>query len=385
MTTSRALARTTATAALAAAALLLTGCMQGGPAGTSGATGSDAAEAPVPAAFLSPTAGEAPEGALADTRMTYVGFGGGYQDAQMSEVVEPFAAHTGATVVGDGPADLAKLRAQVESGAVTWDTVESSPVPATANCGTLFEPLDTSLIDLSAIPDELPTGECFVPIMVYAYTVFYDAQKYVENPPTALADFFDTEKYPGTRGIEGRATPSPGVYELALMADGVAPEELYPLDTDRALGVYDRLGEDVKFWTTGAEQTQLVQGGEVDMLIGWTGRIPEANLTGADFAPIWDHGIMDSDVLTVTKGSSNSLASHALINWFIGADQQTAHAEGTAYPPVNPQATPTLSPEFARFDVTDPEVLPQLVKPDHAYWAENYDSLTATWHDYVTH
>ncbi|WP_349828940.1 extracellular solute-binding protein [Brevibacterium litoralis] len=355
--------------------VLLAGCMSG--------SGGGSAEVDT-AAFEGLPAGEAPEGALEGTDMTFVSYGGIYQDMEMEHVVDPFATHTGANVLSDGPTDLAKLRAQVESGTITWDTVEASPVRGTALCGDLFQPLDDTLIDRSVIPENLPQGECFVPIMVYAHTFFYDADKYGDNPPTTWADFFDTENFPGVRGLEGRASPTPGTYETALMADGVAEEDLYPLDTDRALSVYDRVVDDAVFWTSGAEQTQLIQGGEVDMLIGWSGRIPEVNRNGQNWKPVWDGGIVDSDILAITAGSDNVVASHSLINWFLGAEQQTVFTETTAYPPVNPEATPEMDEVAAEVDVSDPEILDQLVRPDYEYWAENYDELNETWHRYVS-
>ncbi|WP_349828939.1 extracellular solute-binding protein [Brevibacterium litoralis] len=358
---------------ICAAALLLAGC------------GTDAeapAAGPDPADFRGPVAGALPAGALTGTTMTFAGWGGGYQDGQLEAVVDPFAAATGATILSDGPAERAKLRAQVESGNVTWDVVETSTTRAAQSCGTLFQPLDLSLIDTTALSADLPVGECSVPVMVYGYTFYYDAEVYGDDPPTSAADFFDLDRFPGRRGIEGRANPQPGVYEFALMADGVAPEDLYPLDVERALDMYAGLGR-TSFWNTGAESTQLMQGGEVTMMLGWSGRVPEANESGGDWRPVWAGGILDSDVLAVPVGSTNVVAAHALINAFIGAEQQTRHAELTAYPPVNPDAEPELD-EFARpFDVSDPETLSQLVAPDHEYWGENVDELDEAWYRFV--
>ena len=46
--------------------------------------------------------------------------------------------------------------------------------------------------------------------------------------PEGWADFFDTTKIPGKRGVWDYSEG--GMFEIALMADEVAPTDLYPLD-----------------------------------------------------------------------------------------------------------------------------------------------------------
>ena len=54
-----------------------------------------------------------------------------------------------------------------------------------------------------------------------------------DDKPTTLADFFDTEKFPGKRGL--RKSPKANL-EMALIADGVAPDEVYAtLETDEGV------------------------------------------------------------------------------------------------------------------------------------------------------
>ena len=53
------------------------------------------------------------------------------------------------------------------------------------------------------------------------------------------ADLFDTAKIPGKRTFYKWSAP--GVLEIALLADGVAPDKLYPLDLDRAFKKLDTI------------------------------------------------------------------------------------------------------------------------------------------------
>src|SRR3712207_9585689 len=75
----------------------------------------------------------------------------------------------------------------------------------------------------------------------------------IEGTPNNWVDLFDTRKFPGRRGL--RKDPSETL-EVALLGDGVPPENLYPLDVDRALNKLDTIKDRIVWWETG---TQLQQ------------------------------------------------------------------------------------------------------------------------------
>jgi hypothetical protein len=79
-----------------------------------------------------------------------------------------------------------------------------------------------------------------------------------------------SQKFPGQRGI--RKSPS-GTLEVALLGDGVAPENLYPLDVDRALDKLDTIREQILWWETGAQLQQQLADGEVALSSAWNGRV----------------------------------------------------------------------------------------------------------------
>ena len=79
------------------------------------------------------------------------------------------------------------------------------------------------------------------------------------------------EKFPGRRSL--RKNPI-DTLEQALLADGVPLDKLYPLDVDRAFKSLDKIKPHVEvWWTGGAQSTQLLQSGEVDMITGWNARL----------------------------------------------------------------------------------------------------------------
>jgi len=362
-----------AVAALAAVALSAVAAC-GGP----GPGGKDVDLGPGPAQV-----GTVKGGALAGVDLTFVSYGGIYQQGQQQAAIDPFAAASGARLLQDGPTDYAKIKAQVDSNNVTWDVVDTGSVWADSQCGKLLVPLDYTIIDKSKIPAGL-AGSCSVPAMQYGYVLVYNKTKFGANPPKGWADFFDTQRFPGRRAITGDpGDPEPGPYEAALIADGVAPDKLYPLDSARAERKLTSIRPELVFWKTGAESQQLLESGEVDMGMLWSGRAYGAIKNGAPYAVQWDQFFPVMDTLTVPRGARSPKASMALINYYLGAAQQAKLTELTTYSPVNTDAKPQLDELTRSFLTTTPARQAQAVPVDAAWWARNQDAMLQKWSDWL--
>ncbi|SEF52015.1 putative spermidine/putrescine transport system substrate-binding protein [Thermomonospora echinospora] len=324
-------------------------------------------------------AGSVKKDALKGVNLTFVSYGGVYQSGQEKAAVEPFAAESGARVLSDGPTDYAKIKAQVDSGNVTWDVVDTDAIWGESQCGKLLAPLDYSIIDKSNVPEGL-AGECTVPAMQYGMVLAYNKDKYGANPPQGWADFFDTAKFPGKRAIPGIANDAaPGPYEAALVADGVAPDQLFPLDVERANKKLTSIRPNLVFWKTGAESQQLLESGEADMVMLWSGRAYDAIKNGAKYEVQWNQFMPIMDVLAVPKGARNPKAAMALINYYLGAQQQAKLTELTSYSPIHTGAQPTLDPLGTAFLTTSPERSKQALKIDAKWWAANQHALIEKW------
>lgn len=331
-----------------------------------------------------PQAGTVRAGALDGVTLTFVSYGGIFQEGQTKAALEPFAKESGATILQDGPTENAKIKAQVDSNNVTWDVVDTSNVFSAANCGELFLPIDTSIVDTSKIPEGAQTDECSVPAMGYGLIVVYNTEKYGANPPKTWADFYDTQKFPGKRGMQGiPGDLDPGVFEGALLADGVAPDAIYPIDSTRALKKMSSIRDDFVFWTTGAQSQQLIEAGQVDMAVVWSGRAYSAVKNGAPFAPVWDQWMPEADTIAVPKGARNPKASMALINYYLGADQQAKLTELTSYSPINVDAKPDLDELAESYLTTSPERLADRFPLDLPWWAENREAMITAYNDWL--
>lgn len=324
-----------------------------------------------------PVAGEVKEGSLAGKTLTFVSYGGIYQEGQAASL-EEFVTKSGVTLLQDGPTEIAKVQAQVEAGNVTWDVVDTGDLPPYVHCGTLFQKLDFSKLDISNIP-EGQVGECSVPAMNYGVVLMYKNEAYKDNPPQSWKDFFDTEKFPGVRAIDGSGEPTGGFLEQAILASGGSVETMTAADIDKAIDVVRNLGPDTIYWKTGAESQQLAESGEADMVMMWSGRAMTAVKNGAQFSPVWQDWLVVMDQLAIPVGAKDTDASHALINYAIGKRAQEIMAEKTSYSPIHKDAQPNVEPAVAAFMTNTPERQQQGYQQNVKFWVENHQVAAEKW------
>ena len=127
----------------------------------------------------------------------------------------------------------------------------------------------------------------------------------MKEKPT-LADFFDFKKYPGKRLMR---KDSQAMYEMALMADGVPKDKLYPLDVPRALKKIAAIKKDLLFWGTGAESQSMLRDGEVVM--GWLWNTRATLLqrdTNKQVTFSFDGGLLQPGLWIVPEGQSGRQA-----------------------------------------------------------------------------
>jgi putative spermidine/putrescine transport system substrate-binding protein len=324
-----------------------------------------------------PVAGDLKEGSLKGKTLTFVSYGGIYQDGQVAALKE-FVEKTGVTLLNDGPTEIAKLQAQVESGNVTWDVVDTGDMPPYVYCGTLFQKLDFSKLDISHIP-EGQVGPCSVPAMNYGVLLMYNVEKYKDNPPKSWLDFFDTEKFPGVRALDGSGDPTGGLLEQAFRAAGGDPKAMTVDDIETAMNKVRDLGPDTIFWKTGAESQQLAESGEADMLMMWSGRAMTAVKNGAKYAPVWQDWLVVMDQMTIPVGVKDTDAAYALLNYYLGKKAQEILTEQTSYTPIHDQAQPKVGPAVAAFLTNTPERLKQGYQQNIQFWVDNFDVASEQW------
>ncbi|TPE46768.1 ABC transporter substrate-binding protein [Amaricoccus solimangrovi] len=307
--------------------------------------------------------------------MVFTSWGGTTQDAQTQAWAEPFTAETGVDVLQDGPTDYGKIKAMVESGSVSWDVVDvEGDYAAQAGPAGLLEPLDFMVIDRSKLDPRFVT-DYSVGSFYYAFVIGCNRDA-ADDCPKTWADLFDTEKFPGKRAFYKWSAP--GVIEAALLADGVAPADLYPLDLDRAFAKLDTIKDDIIWWSSGAQSQQLLASAETPFGSFWNGRLTALAESGVTVETSWDQNITAADSLVVPKGAKNKAEAMKFIALATSAKPQAELAAATGYAPINLDAPSEMDPKV-RATLPDAQDAAQ-VNADMEYWAAHRDEIGTRWY-----
>lgn len=314
----------------------------------------------------------------AQAQLTVVEFGGAVGSAEKKAFFEPFEKNTGTKIVTvEYNGEQAKIKAMVEAKAVTWDVVEVETADVARGCDEgLFEKMDWSRIGNKADFQPSAVYECGVGVFVWSTIMAYNADKVKEGPKN-WAEFWDTKKFVGKRGM--RKGPRYNL-EFALMADGVKAADVYKVlstkaGADRAFKKLTDLRPNIQWWETGAQPAQILVAGDVVLSVAFNGRIDAAQREGKNLKISWTGGIYDLDVWTITKGTRNLDLAYKFIAFASSADAQADFARQIAYGPVNDKALAKLTPKILSDLPTSPANSKDALQFDTKFWADQGEAL----------
>lgn len=322
--------------------------------------------------------------ATADT-VTVASSGGAYQDALREAVLKPAMERLGITIKEETISGIAEIRAQVESGAVAIDLIEwSADVCVVGENQNLWEKLDYS---------QIPNAEGLDPALVHEYwlgaPVYYSVVlawrtgKYKDNPPKSWKDFWDVEEFPGARTLYNNPFST---LEVALLADGVSREDLYPLDLDRAFAKLRELKPNiVSWWTSGAQSAQLLSSGEADMAMIWNGRASTVMREGAEIDFTFNDGLLGLECVAILRGSSNAELAMKVVNEFADPELQANYPKYIDYGPVNPKAFETGQiprETWLRVNSAPDNLRVQTLLNDQ-WWGDKREEIQVRWDEFI--
>lgn len=343
-------------------------------------------------AILSGLTGIAASASAAEDSLNVVSWGGAYTASQTKAYHEPWTEKTGVKVVNIDKSQngLSGLRAQVESGNVTWDLVDILPSDAIVACDEgLAEPLDHDAL-LAPAPDGTPAtkdflagslSECFVPSIVYSNIVAYNKEMF-DKAPTKIQDVFDLKNFPGKRSLQKKPINN---LEWALIADGVPASEVYNVlgteeGVQRAFKKLDTIKDSVIWWEEGAQPPQLLADKEVAFASAYNGRIFNAAVNeDQPFDIIWDGQVFELDGWVVPKGKMAKVKDY--LRFATDPQRLADQAKYISYGPARNSSAgmvtthadtgidmkphmPTYGPNFAT-----------AIPKDDEFWADNGDEL----------
>ena len=315
--------------------------------------------------------------------LTVVHYGGTFGQAMRKAFFDPAEKELGIKIVDTSRTDMAKIKAMVQSGNIEWDVanVNTLEVGRGAREG-LWEPIDWTKID-PKVAGPLGKLEHGVGFVGFSIGLAYNTKKYPDPgaAPKSWVDFWDVKKFPGPRALENRVRYQ---LEFALLADGVAPDKLYPLDVDRAFKKLDQIKPHIAAWANPPVQPiELIASGEVGMASAFNNEVVNGQQRGAPIKLEYNGALYTTNAWVILKGSPNKAKAMD----FIKAVTQPAYgarlAEAIYFGPLNPDALPLIKPEVRRDLPTEPENLKKSIPLNNEWWAENEAALISRWTKWV--
>lgn len=305
-------------------------------------------------------------------------YGGPTNTARQSAYFDSFTAQTGTAVTSTTIAD-ALLYELLEGGEAQYDLVQVYP--------DLFYRYSEHL---AVLPDSVPRSDA-VPeeIRDYAVGVFtvantqgWLADTFPDGGPEDWADFFDTEAFPGKRAWPGSPSGFANSFEIALLADGVAPEDLYPLDLDRATAKLDELRDDLIFYTSYPEIQSLLSTGSVSIAAGPTGQFTALESGGLAVEIQWHHAFLSPNFFVIPEAAPHPESAVLLAEWLADPQRQAEFTLATGYGPADSAVYDLLEADIAAALPGAPSHTAELYL-DEVWRGENYDLLLDTYTEWL--
>ncbi len=332
--------------------------------------------------------------------LTVMTWPGAYSRAQASAQMHPFAAEKNVDVrlsLWDG--ELAQVAAMVKQHQFKADVIDFElPMAVKACAQGLLEKIDPALLppgadNKSAARDFVAgaIGPCWVGAMVYSQLMVFSPtlKQGLKHAPATLADFFDRKKFPGPRALNRSAAKFN--LEMALLADGVAPGEIYhALETPEGLDrAFAKLAALRPVWVkNGGDAITLLEKGRAVMATALNGDVQAQK----DFTPgvIWDHQLYEMDVFAIPKGDPEKTRALDFIAYATASAPLAAAADWVAFGPArrsaitlvknNPETGVPMRPLLP----TAPENFRNAFAVDDGWWLAHGAAIAPRWQEFVS-
>jgi putative spermidine/putrescine transport system substrate-binding protein len=315
--------------------------------------------------------------AAAADQLTVISFGRADRAALAAAYIDPFAKARGIAVQSlsyDG--QVTELTQMVSSGATVWDVMQVESRTLQQGCQQgLFEKLDPALVPPAAdlIPGAL--SECGVGIFTWAQALAYSDR--LREAPQSWADLWDLRRFPGKRGLRRSAKYT---LEIALMADGVEPKNVYAtLSTEagvaRAFRKLEQIRKDTVWWEAAPQPSELIAAGIVNMSSGYSLWFDPDQERNRHTRIVWRQSLYDIDSWAIPKGTHKRDEAYRFIAFASSPERQKVLSEQLNYGPTNRSAVELLPARLAGSLPSSTPNLSGALRIDTTFWIEHGDAL----------
>ncbi len=310
------------------------------------------------------------------------------QTAQADAFFTPFSTGT-ATMLQllTWPGGLGTLRSRAGAGETSWDLVAVSGGELLAGCDDgLFEKMNWPAIGGKDHYIAAAASDCGVGAGVTSTVLAWDREKFAATPN--WADFWDVARYPGKRGLRRTARTN---LEIALLADGVAPADVYRVlrtdeGVDRAFRKLDQIKPYLAWWTPATQAAQMLGSGEVLLTSAENVAVTVANRTEKRrFGLQWAGSLYEVQSWVVMKNSPNAADAFKLLAFAGDPARQAVFATDLPFGPVAKGATDQLAPDVLAVSPTNPLNMQVALPLDEQFWRENGDKLNQRFDAWMAH
>jgi putative spermidine/putrescine transport system substrate-binding protein len=314
----------------------------------------------------------------------------------------PYAQKTGVNVhIAQYDGGLDELRKQVAKKKFSWDVIDLELPEAIKACREgLLEPVHAGSLPAGADGEPALSdfvrnaiGPCWVGSVVYSQLIAYAPARFGSARPIAISDFFDTQRFPGPRALKSGSAKFN--LELALLADGVTPKDVYSvLSADqgvaRALAKLDTIRPSIVWWTRSSEPAAMLSDGRAAFATILNGDVYDAAIHHRGLGTIWDHQLYELDVFGVPKGDPKRDMAMDFIHFGTSAPSLAKVAGWVPYGPARRSAlklvgkNPELGIAMHDFLPTAPEHFRTAFAIDDRWWQANGVRIAPLWQAWVS-
>lgn len=320
-------------------------------------------------------------GAAGAAELNFASWGGAYQGAIREAWLKPFAKETGIKVTEDTDPQVAKIRAMIDTKSIAWDVVTENSARLTRGIKLgVFEKITPDMVDQKhVIPGA--RNDYGVPSEIFTTNVGFSTKAFPAGKPqpSSFADFWDVQKFPGKRTLQDDPAT---VIEAALIADGVAPQDVYkvlstPEGMARAFKQIEKIKPHVAvWWKNGAEPVNALGSGEVVMALAWNGRFQAGIDSGLPIQMGWGNTVAQVGYFAIVKGAPNRAEAIKLINYMTQPKNQAEFSKYIAYGPTTEAALPLIDEARRERLPSTPERMKSALFLDAEFWDRNGPSIS---------
>ena len=329
-------------------------------------------------------------------RIAISSWAGRYADSQRMAYFQPFERETGVSVLEDHwGGHLDKIRAMVAIGNYLVHVFDGESTDLERACDeNILELIDYAKLGLG--PEDFLPGavhRCGVGSVAQSMVMIHgdpiDQPLNETTGATGLSgwsDFWDLSRFPGRRGL--RRGPE-GNLEIALLADGVSPHDVYSVlqtsrGVDRAFAKLNEIRQHLVWWEAGRQPMRLIEDGDVVMSSAWHGRAV-VNNAGQNVRShiVWHGQLVHFNFWMIPKGHPHAELALRFIAFASRPERQAAQALTIPYGPLRRGAEKYLEPNSLATIPTTQENLKVWLKYDGRFWIKNKDALTARFEEWL--